>query len=130
MGRTNCLHFFPRALKNDSDYPRRALFDHTQDYSSSYFRPRAEFHCTCTASMVFLKAHVSAPDTAGIPFPSLCTTAKEIFLATTRGSRKSRLCPVENTDKYSGTFLMKLFGQPSSLNMFLGEVSKEWQGAG
>jgi len=54
---------------------------------------------TCTANMVFLKAQVSAPDTVGMPFPSRRTTAKVIFFATTRGTRSSRLCPVENTDK-------------------------------
>lgn len=54
---------------------------------------------TCTASMVLLKAHVSAPDTVGMPFPSLRTTANDSFFAATRGSRRSRLCPVENTDK-------------------------------
>lgn len=69
--------------------------------------------------MVFLKAHVSAPATVGMPFPNLCTTAKEAFFITTRGSRKNRLCPVENTDRYSGTLLMNPSGQPSSPSSFL-----------
>lgn len=79
---------------------------------------------TCTASMVFLKAHVSAPDTVGIPFPSLRTTANDSFFAAVKGSRSSRLCPVENTDRYSGTFLMNPSGQPSSASMVLEEDRK------
>lgn len=60
---------------------------------------RGERYRTCTAGMVLLKAHASAPDTVGILFPSLRTTANDSFFAATSGSRSSRLCPVENTDK-------------------------------
>lgn len=77
---------------------------------------------TCTANIVFLKAHVSAPATAGMPFPSLCTIAKEIFFTTTRGIRNSRLCPVENTDRYSGTLRIKLFGHPSCPSSVLKKI--------